>query len=133
MSRRDSRVKYDSSMEEYLTDYGYHFNKKLFDFAVSLMEDRDGNPLEPWSKEQTNIFLNRFGVELIHNFGHDAAYVLNMARADYYGSSITEEPKLASYVKDYIDDIDGSDTRAFDEFFIGCMAKGIPIFWDEML
>ncbi len=120
-------------MEEYLTDYGYHFNKKLFDFAVSLMEDRDGNPLEPWSKEQTNNFLSRFGVELIHNFGHDAAYVLNMARADYYGSSITEEPKLASYVKDYIDDIDGSDTRAFDEFFIGCMAKGIPIFWDEML
>lgn len=131
--RRDSRVKYDSSMEEYLIDYGYHFNKKLFDFAVSLMEDRDGNPLEPWSKEQTNIFLSRFGVELVHNFGHDAAYVLNMARADYYGSSITEEPKLASYVKDYIDDIDGSDTRAFDEFFIGCMAKGIPIFWDEML
>ena len=40
---------------------------------------------------------------------------------------------LAGRVKDYMDDLDGSPTRAFDEFYIKTVALGIPIYWDEML
>ena len=133
MTRRDSRTKYTTSMEEYLEDYGYHFNTKLFQFAVSMMEDRNGNKLQPWSKERTESFLNSNGVSLRNNMGHDAAYVLNMARADYWGSSLTDDAHLAKFVKDYLDDPDGADTRAFDEFYIKTLALGIPIFWDEMM
>ena len=120
-------------MEEYLEDYGFHFNKRLFEFAVEMMEDRNGQPLKPWDKQKSTDFLKANGVSLKNDMGHDAAYVLNMARADYFGSSIVDDPHLAMFVKDYLDDRDGSPTRAFDEFYIKTVAMGIPIFWDEMM
>lgn len=120
-------------MEEYLEDYGYHFNKKLFGFAVEMMTDKSGKPLEPWNKEKVDEFLRAHNVRLRNNMGHDAAYVTNMARADYWGSALTDETHLALFVKDYLDDPDGAATRAFDEFYIKTVALGIPIFWDEML
>ena len=126
-------MRYPSKMEEYLAEYGYHFNKKLFEFAVGMMEDRDGNPVEPWDKERTKTFLSSHGISLENDMGHDAAYVVNMARSDFWGGSITDEPHLAMYVRDYLDDVDGAESRAFDEFFIKTVALGIPIFWDEML
>ena len=133
MERRDSRAKFPSSMEEYLEDYGFHFNKKLFEFAVGMMEDRNGEKISPWDKKRVEEFLKSQGVKLKNDIGHDPAYVLNMAIADYYGSSIPDEKHLAMFVKDYCDDEDGSPTRAFDEFYIKTVALGIPIFWDEML
>lgn len=120
-------------MEDYLEDYGYHFNKKLFDFAVSKMTDRSGNRLQPWDKEKVDAFLTNHGIRLKNNLGHDAAYVFNMARADYWGSAISDDTHLALFVKDYLDDPDGSETRAFDEFYIKTVALGTPIFWEEML
>ena len=120
-------------MEEYLEMYGFHFNKKLFEFAISMMKPRIGGQFQPWDKERSEEFLKTFGANVKKAKGHDAAYVLNMARADYYGSSITDENRLANFVVDFITDPDGSDTKAFDHFFIDCIAKGVPIFWDEML
>lgn len=120
-------------MEEYLGDFGHHFNRKLFEFAASMMEDRTGQSLKPWDKEKTNSFLKANGVSLRNDYGHDATYVLNMMRSDCWGSSISDEQHLALSVKDYLDDIDGYETRAFDEFYMKTVALGIPIFWDEML
>ena len=120
-------------MEEYLEEYGYHFNKKLFEFAVDMMKDRNGVRLTPWDKDKTETFLKSYGVTLRKSMGHDAAYVVNMARADYWGSSISDETHLAAFVKDYCEDVDGAPTKAFDHFYIDCVAKGVPIFWDEML
>jgi hypothetical protein len=119
-------------MEEYLSEYGYNFNEKLYLFAVSLMRDRSGNKVQPWEKEKVEAFLKNHGVN-IESVGYNAAYVLCMARADYYGSSIADEQHLALFVKDYLGDIDGSKSRAFDEFYIKCVALGTPIFWDEVL
>lgn len=133
MERLDSRTRYNSDMEEYLERYGRHFNKKLFDFAVSMMVDRNNKKPSVWDKEASEKLIQDNGVSIKNTVGHDAAYVLNMARSDYYGSSIVEDSRLALYVKDYIDDIDGNPTRAFDEFYINCVAKGVPIFWEEML
>ena len=120
-------------MEEYLSEYGYHFNKRLFDFAVEMMEDRNGKPLSVWDKEKSEEFLRANNVKIKSAKGHDAAYVLNMARADYWGSALFDEQHLALFVQNYIEDPDGSPTRAFDEFYIKTVALGIPIFWDEML
>ena len=120
-------------MEEYLEDYGHHFNGKLFDFAVGMMRDRSNQRLKAWDKTKAEEFLRNYSIGLKNNYGHDAAYVLNMARADYFGSSLSDDQHLALFVKDYLDDPDGSDSRAFDEFYIKTVALGIPIFWDEML
>ena len=122
-----------SAFDEYVDMYGMHFNEKLYKWAVMMMKDRNGNKLPPMTKEQVTEFLRNHGVTLKNDKGHDAAYVLQMAKADYFGSSITDDNRLALFVRDYIDDIDGTKTKAFDHFIVDCRAKGESIFWDEVL
>lgn len=110
-----------------------HFNKKLYEWAVSMMADRSGNNVQPKTKEQITENLRAYGVTLDNVKGYDAAYVYQMARADYFGSSIVDEAHLALYVKDFLEDPDGSETKAFDHFVVDCRAKGEPIFWDSMM
>lgn len=113
--------------------YGCHFSKRLYDWAVSMMRDRNGNKLQPMTGEQVAEFLRNHGVTLSNGKGHDAAYVLQMARADYYGSSITDDARLALFVRDYLDDPDGSPTKAFDHFVVDCRSKGEPVFWEDVM
>ena len=122
-----------SAFEEYTDQYGCHFNKGLYEWAVSMMKDRGGNKVPQMTKEQASEWLRAHGISLKNDKGHDAAYVIAMARADYMGSSITDDQHLALYVRDYLDDTDGYPTKAFDHFVVDCRAKGEPIFWDEML
>ena len=122
-----------TAFEEYTDQYGCHFNKKLYEWAVSMMRDRNGNSMRPTTKEQVTEFLRANGITLKNDKGYDAAYVHSMAKADYWGSSIIDDAHLALFVKDYLDDIDGAKTKAFDHFVVDCRAKDEPIFWDEMM
>lgn len=122
-----------TSFEEYVDQYGLHFNRKLYEWAVSQMTDRNGNRIQPMTKEQVTDFLRTNGVSLEHAKGFDAAYVLAMARADYYGSSIKDDAHLSLFVKDFMEDPDGTDTKAFDHFVVDCRAKEEPIFWEDVL
>ncbi len=70
------------------------------------MKDRDGKKIEPITKEQIDKLLKTNGIELKHDNGYDCVYVANMARADYWGSSIADEQHLALFVGDFIDDED---------------------------
>lgn len=122
-----------TSFEEYTDQFGCHFNKKLYEWAVKMMTDRNGNPVQPMTKEQVSDFLKAYGVTVSEAKGHDVAYVYQMARADYFGSSIADDAHLALFVKDFLEDPDGSDTKAFDHFVVDCRSKGEPIFWDTLM
>lgn len=122
-----------TAFEEYVDQYGYNFNKKLYEWAVSMMRDRNGKAVPPLTKEQASEWLRTQGVSIKNDQGHNAAYALAMAKADYYGSSVKDNIHLALFVKDYLDDPDGAETKAFDHFVMDCRAKRIPIYWDEML
>lgn len=122
-----------TAFEEYTDQYGCNFNKKLYEWAVSMMETRDGERITPMTKEQVSAFLRTNGVTLDRDKGYNAAYVHAMAKADYWGSSITDDAHLALFVKDYIDDPDGTDSKAFDHFVVDCRAKGEPIFWETFM
>ena len=122
-----------TAFEEYIDQYGPHFNKKLYEWAVSMMTDRNGNKVAPITKEQVDDFMKNQGVSLKNDKGHDAAYVRAMLYADCWGSSYTTDKQLALGVKDFLDDPDGSKTKAFDHFVVDCRSKGEPIFWDELL
>jgi len=114
--------------------YGCHFSKKLYTFAVSGMRDRNGNKIPLMEKEKVTEFLANNGVTLKNDKGYDAAYVLAMGYADYYGSSIPQDDNhKALFVRDFLDDPDGTKTKAFDHFVVDCRAKGEPIFWEEMI
>lgn len=128
--------KLPSGMKEYLSTYGWHFSKKMCEWAVGNMRvDKNGKKekLEAMKKDEVEELLKKFGVKLEHDKGYDCVYVANMAKADYFKSSIADEAHLALFIKDYIDDPDGYDGLPFTRFYADCIGSGTPILWEEAL
>jgi hypothetical protein len=122
-----------AGMEAYLSNYGHHISKPMYKWAVSQMRDRNGKKAQPMDKEEVMGILRANSVEVERDYAYDVPYVYMMAKMDYYGSSIMDENHLAKYVHDYLDDIDGSDSRAFDELYVKTIALGIPIDWQDLI
>lgn len=133
MARLDTYEKRETGMDRYLSQYGFNFSKKMYEWAVSMMRDRNGNKMQTVEKEPLMNMLKTNGVSVENDKGYNIPYVYVMAKADYMGSSISDEAHLARFVKDYCDDPDGSPTRAFDEFYAKTIALGIPIIWEDLL
>ena len=128
---------YPKEMLVYMRHYGPHFNRKMFEFAVSQMtyEDEDGKEksVTPYTKDEISNLLSMHGVEVRRNQLYDAAYVATMCKADFLGSSIKDEKHLALYVKDVIDDVDAPDGLVFNRWYADMCYKGIAIDWEAML
>ena len=122
-----------AGMEEYLSNYGWHFSKKMAECAISMMRDRNGAKVKMKDKQQVDDALKVAGADLSEIKGYDAVYVEAMARSDFYGSSIQTEQQLSKFVADYICDKDGYDGVAFNRFYADTIRKGEPIFWEDML
>ena len=120
-------------MREYLAYHGRHFSKPMYEWAVGMMSGRNGEKIKTVEKSVFDEKMRVNGVTLNNDKGYDGPYVWAMATADYMGSSITDEMHLAKFVKDYLDDPDGSPTRAFDEFYAKTMALGIPVRWEDVI
>lgn len=120
------------AMTNYLRHNGWHFNKKMLQFAVSKML-KDNKPINPLSKERVDQILNNNGIILENNQLYDYVYVANMCRADFLGKSIMDECHLGMYVKDVIDDEDAYDGIVFNRWYADMCKKGIPIDWEAML
>ena len=134
MNRLDYYDILPKGLDAYLSSHGHHFSKPMLEWAVSMMRDRDGKKVQLIEKKDLDEKMKSYGVQLKRNEGYyDPVYVWCMVKADYLGSSVTDEIRQAMYVKDYIDDPDGNPTRAFDEFYINCIAKGIDIPWEDMI
>lgn len=120
------------AMRRYLSHYGWHFNKALCNYAVSLMK-RNQKPLEKLNKEYIDKLLTQNGVTLDKNVGYDYVFVANMCKADYYGSSITDEKHVALYIKDTIDDEDVGDGVTMRRWYATMVANGIMVDWDDFI
>lgn len=129
LDQYDDRPK---EMINYLSYNGWHFNKKMCEFAVKNMYKK-GKKLDMLSKEQVDQLLAKFNISLQNNRLWDYVYVANMAKADFLGSSLTTDQQLATFIRDYIDDEDAYDGMPFSRFYIDTVKKGIPIDWDEVL
>ena len=132
---RDSLTKYDimpESMINYLRYNGKHFNKKLCDFAISKMKDKNGR-ITPYTKADVDTLLQAHNIELKNNQLYDYVYVANMCKADFLNSSIIDEAHLIRYVKDVIDDVDAVDGLVFNRWYADMCYIGIAIDWEEML
>lgn len=77
--------------------------------------------------------LQKQGVEVKNKIGYDHVYVANMARADFYKSSIKDEEQLAQFIKDMVDDADQKDGFIFNRFYADCCHNGVPIPWEDVL
>ena len=122
-----------SGMRSYLQYYGWHFNNRLCDFAVSNMVARSGGKFERLSKDTVDKMLSTYKIELENAQGYDAVYVANMAKADYFGSSIKTEEGIARFVKDYIDDPDGYEGLPMTRYFADIIGSGTVISWEDVL
>ena len=123
-------------MVNYLRYNGPHFNKKLCQFAVSMMEKKVGSTMvkiTPYTKENIDQILQRNGIKLEHNQLYDYVYVANMCKADFLGSSVVDENHLAKYVKDVIDDADAYDGIVLNRWYADMCRKGIAIDWENMI
>lgn len=139
MARLDSYDKFPEGMKEYLSQYGWHFSKKMCEWAVSRMRIKDDSTLgktkklEALKKEEVEELLKKHNIKLEKDAGYDCVYAANMAKADYYKSSIADEAHLVLFIKDYIDDPDGYDGLPFTRFFADCIGSGTPIIWVDMI
>ena len=136
--RLDSYDIYPSGMREYLSTYGWHFSKKMCEWAVSRMY-KDGEDNKPeqaipnYTRERVDLLLKRFNLKLEKNKGYDDVYIANMCKFDFLGSSIDNEMKLAQFIKDYIDDADAYEGMPFTRFYADCIGSGTPIIWEDMI
>ena len=135
--RLDNYGKMPSGMKEYLEAYGWHFSKKMCEWAVSKIKVKDETgkqkKLDALKKDEVEELLKKYAVKLEKDAGYDCVYVANMAKSDYYKSSIADEAHLALFIKDYIDDPDGYSGLSFTRFYADCIGSGTPIIWEDMM
>jgi hypothetical protein len=60
-------------------------------------------------------------------------FVANMCKADYVGSSITDDKHVALYIKDTIDDEDAADGTTMRRWYATMVANGVMVDWDDSL
>ena len=124
-------------MKKYLKNYGYHFNHKLYKFAVENMyrKKKDGSKekIEPSEKDKVDEVLKKYNITLENNVMYDATYLYSMAMADFFGKSLPNEQYVAMWIKDKIDDIDQPDGYIMNEWYAKMCFAGIPIDWEEYI
>lgn len=133
--RLDARSSFPSGMEEYLEFYGWHFSKKMEEWAASKMYKEVGGKkqyIQPYTKEDVTQLFERTGVK-VDEVTYDSVYIANMAKADFLGSSIPDEAHLAKYIKDVCSDSDAYEGMPFTRFYADCIGKGTGIIWEDML
>lgn len=125
---------YPKAMKSYLQYYGWNFNKKACDFAVKGMYrivDGKKSKIDPYTKEQVDEMLTKYGLKLEHNEGYNHVYVACMAKADY-PKSIPDDQHLAHFVKEYIDDPDNEGGNVFRKWYADMVGKGEMIDWEDI-
>lgn len=125
-------------MIAYLRYNGWHFNKKACEWAVERMfrynsVTKKDEHVEYWDKEKVEGVLSKHNVTLENNTGYDHVYVMNMARADFFKSSIADEEHLALFVRNMTDDSDQQDGFIFNRFYADMCHCGVGIPWDDLL
>lgn len=133
-ARLDSRSAFPEDMENYLEFNGWHFNKKMCQWAVSKMYKMVNGKkeyIQPYTIESLEALKER--VKIDFDVDYDSVYIANMCKADFLGSSIQNETQLALYVKDVMGDPDGYDGMPFTRFYADCIGSGTSIPWSDLL
>ena len=123
-------------MKYYINNYGYHFNKKLCDWAASQMYrtvNGKKQSIQPYTKEQVDNIFRQYNLQPERGKLYDSVYLANMVKADFLGSSIPNEQFMAKYIKDVLDDPDAEDGFVFNRFIADCYFMDNPIEWEDVL
>lgn len=132
-SSLDNYENIPNDMRSYLSNYGKHFSKNMYEWAVSMMYKENGDGIKPITRQEYEDKLKYFNISLDNDVLYDGMYVYCMGLADFFGSVIEDEAHLMLFVKKYIDDPDAVDGFVFNRFYADCCLKGEPINWFDMM
>lgn len=118
----------------YLAQNGWHFNKALYEDAASKTyrwnkQTKQKEKVPAYKKEEVDALLKKFAIELENKDGYDYVYVAQMCKADFLGSSVADEHRLAMFVRDYCDDGDQEDGFILRRYIADMTGKGEVIDW----
>ena len=124
-------------MKKYISNYGWHFNKKAYEYATKRLTKRNSlsNQKEnvvPYTKEEVDEILKKYDIHIENKIMYDYVFAASMCKADYLGKSIPNEQHLAMYVQDTVDDYDASDETTFRRWVATMVGNGTPIDWYEI-
>lgn len=108
-------------MNEYIDRNGWHFSKKMCAWATEQMTTKEGK-LNAISKEEIDKYLNDFEIK-INTSNYDYVYIINMAMADYYNSSLENMTALYKFLVDVMNDEDSYEGMVFIRFRADCFGK----------
>ena len=136
--RLDAYDRFPSGMKEYISQYGWHFSKKMCEWAVSKMKTKDESTgkqkkLDALKKDEVEELLKKYGIKPRRMQGTTVCMRPTWARRIIIRVSIADESHLALFIKDYIDDPDGYDGLPFTRFYADCIGSGTPIIWEDMM
>lgn len=119
------------AMKRYISNYGWHFNKAAYEYAVSVMKDKNGNRVTPFTKEKLDTILGNYGVNIDKTTLYDYVYIATLGKALYSNSTFKDERALVSFIKDSIDNPNLSKNifRMWSAFMVG---SGNPIEWNDI-
>lgn len=114
-------------MIHYLSNYGWHFNKAIYEFAMKHLPKKS----TILTKEKVDLLLDTYNIKIANNQLYDYLYIANYCMAMYLGSSIQDEKSLVQYVKDTLD----ADERStlFAQWYASMCRRGIPIEWADTI
>lgn len=123
---------------EYFRSYGFHFSKTACSYAVKGLRKENPStkklePIDAWDKDQVDDLLKKFNIVLEENQLYDYVWVANMARSDFWKSSIADEQHLALIIKDIVDDPDQRDGFIFNRWVSDRLFNGNPIEWEDLV
>lgn len=97
--------------------------------------DKEGQEAKIIPSTESDLYrlLQAYDVYIDHWNLYDCLYVLNMAKADFLGSSIEDEKHLILYVKDLLDDPDGYEGLVFNRWCADLEGQDIKLNWHEFI
>ena len=124
-------------MQKYITNYGWHFNKRAYEYATKKLTKRNSlsnlpERVIPYTKEEVDDILKKYNINIENKIMFDYVFVASMCKADYLGKSVPNEQCLAMYVRDTVDDYDASDETTFRRWVATMIGNGTPIDWYEI-
>ncbi len=123
MARLDTYEKRPSGMNEYLSMYGWHFSKKMAEFAsLHFCDGRELIDSQALNKISKNLDLVK------NNIGFDANYLFARFQKLFPENS---DYQLAKMIDDWLKN--NYEESVFTNFYSDCIANGIAIIWEEMI
>lgn len=122
------------SMTMYLSNWGWHMNKPLCEYAISLMKKEVNGKKEsitPKKKEEVESLFTKYGIKLESKFCYDHLFVFHMAMADY--CSFMDERMMCLFTKAYCEDVDAADGVVMRRWYATMVGNGDPIYWSDFL